>query len=452
MRVLEKTGVAIEHEGVLSRLADAGASVDFEQHIARLPERLIWEALEATPSQFTLTGRTGEHKLTLGDGATHFACQNAAFIEDIETGQLRDPTKDDTADFARLADALPNVELTFSTPSRDCAVPVLDVNDFEAMVANTTKPFLVTPYRGAESVRTYLEMAEIVMGDSQKAAQLITTGPGILSPLRRIGEHVEMLLAQAESGIPIAFTGQPIGGASGPVTIAGTMVVSVAETLSGIVVTQLYSPGTPVYYLGIPYAMDMRSGIAATGAPEHALVNAAAPQIARYYDLPCAVIINTDSRVHDAQAGYEKAFATMLALQARADLVWGIGGMGASLSYVQAVIDNEIVDYARRIADGIQVSVESLAVDVIDELGPGGDYLAHVHTKNHFKDELYQPILSNRQAYAGWEMAGRKDVGQRAKERTLEILETHQSTPLPEEITLELRRYVSNAERNLLDK
>jgi trimethylamine--corrinoid protein Co-methyltransferase len=413
---------------------------------------MIWEALEATPKQFTLSGRTGEHNLTLGDGATHFACQNAAFIEDIESGQFRDPTKGDTCDFARLADALPNVELVFSTPARDCGVPVLDVHDFEAMVANTTKPFLVTPYRGADSVRTYIEMAEIVMGDAKKAAQLITTGPGILSPLRRTHDHVEMLLAQAESDIPIAFTGQPIAGASGPVTLAGTMVVSVAETLSGIIVTQLFSPGTPVYYLGIPYAMDMRSGIAATGAPEHALVNAAAPQIARYYDLPCAVIINTDSRVQDAQAGYEKALGTILALQTRADLVWGVGGMGASLSYIQAVIDNEIVDYARRIAEGIQVSVESLAVDVIDELGPGGDFMSHVHTKNHFLEELYQPVLSNRQAYAGWEMAGKKDVRQRAKERTLEILDSHQSTPLPEEVTKELRRYVSSAERSRLDK
>ena len=452
IEVLETVGVRIQDQETLQLLRDAGARVDPDEKITKMPEYLVKEALMREPRQVNMAGRDGTHTLKLGSGKTYFANQDASFMEDRNTRQWRASTKNDVEKFAKLNDALKNVGLIVRPAARDISPEIMDLHEFEAVVHNTTKPFHLGPYRGADSIADFVKMASIVRGDEKALLDgpLFSVAACCTSPLSWDAWSLSVLKECAKHKSPVYVAGQPTLGGTGPVTLAGSLVVGTAEVLSGIVIAQLINRGAPVMYWDGAYPLDQRTGVSATGSAEHALINFVTPQVCRFLGIPSCVIALTDAYTFDAQAGYEKAFSFMSAILGRADIVWGIGGMGPCVSYTQAVIDDEIVEMGLRVARGIEVSEESLAVDVIKSVGPGKTFIGHKHTKEHHRKELVLPEVSNRFPRQLWESQGRAEIGSTALKRANELIETHHVDPVEKDVASQLRDFISRREKELL--
>jgi trimethylamine--corrinoid protein Co-methyltransferase len=234
-----------------------------------------------------------------------------------------------------------------------------------------------------------------------------------------------------------------ISGATGPVTLAGSLVLANAEALCGVAIAQLLEPGRPVVFnLGFSHTFDMKTVETLTGAPEGGLMGAAASEIAHFHGLPSASWMSTESKTPDAQAAYEKTLLGLLHALGGVNLIWGIGNLESTLTLCpeQAVIDDEIAAGILRAWRGIEVDEEKMAVPVIKELGQKADYLSNDHTLRHFRDELMLTNLLSRERWAVWEKAGRKDLLQRAEDRVREILKTPPAEHLSGSQREELKR------------
>ena len=235
-----------------------------------------------------------------------------------------------------------------------------------------------------------------------------------------------------------------MAGTTAPVTLAGTLVLLNAELLSGLVLAQAVSPGCPVIYGAVPAAADMRTMYFASGAVETALLNAAAAQLARHYRIPVYNTAGlTDSKIPDIQAGYEKVFGCVAAAMAGGNYIHDAAGMLEStltVSYEQYVIDNEIIGMLKRMLHGIDVTKETMAVDTICSVGPGGHFVAESHTLEHMRTEFYYPQLSNRQYYEDWMAGGGEDARHKARKIAKDILRHHQPEPLPTRVVRRINK------------
>jgi trimethylamine--corrinoid protein Co-methyltransferase len=271
------------------------------------------------------------------------------------------------------------------------------------------------------------------------------------SPLKFEGRYVEIALKLAKLGYPCHVESMPLGGATAPVTLAGCLVMTNAEILSGVCTVQLASPGTSTSVGYIMGNLDMKTGLWGQG-PEEGLLYAAAVEVARYYGFRVTVIgFNTASKMSGAQASYEKAMSTLLPVLAGADGVYGAGSLGGGMaaSFEELVLDDEICRAVLKAVQGIEVNDETLAVDVIDKVGPGGHFLAEKHTLNHFKNVLFFPELTDRHSYDAWKKAGGKSMVKRAREKAEEILKDHWPKPLDKDVQKEISEIIRRAEKEL---
>ncbi|MFQ5836172.1 MAG: trimethylamine methyltransferase family protein, partial [bacterium] len=250
----------------------------------------------------------------------------------------------------------------------------------------------------------------------------------------------------AEERIPVALSSAPMAGSTSPVTLAGTLALVNAEQLSGIVLTQLVSPGAPVLYGAIPSVADMSNMSFLCGAVELGVLNTAAAQLAQYYDIPFYAWAGlTESKIPDVQAGYEKATGALLVGLAGANYIHNAAGMldsTTTVAYEQYVIDNEIIGMVMRALKGIEVNEETLALEVIDKVGPGGNFLAEPHTVAHMRSEFFFPKVSDRSRREKWLAEGGKDGSQRAREIAINILATHRPLPIPGKVDKKIRSLV----------
>jgi trimethylamine--corrinoid protein Co-methyltransferase len=280
---------------------------------------------------------------------------------------------------------------------------------------------------------------------------MFTVSLGMISPFRFEANRVDVLIEMCRFGHPFQIYTIPSAGATSPVTLAGTLAVMVAELLAGLVLTQLVNPGVPVRLMGYAGTFDMKFGSFTFASPEKTLMAAALAQMLRFYGVPMAVHgATTRSNVLDAQAGYETGILNLFAALSGSDIV--IECTSASLedtstSYPeQAVIGNEICSFINRILQGVEVNPETLAVDVIREVGIGGEYLTHSHTMEHFKAENWDAQLGNRMARGKWEESGALDMRAKARKKLKKILATHQPQPLAPEVQRKLQKIVDGAE------
>jgi trimethylamine--corrinoid protein Co-methyltransferase len=241
----------------------------------------------------------------------------------------------------------------------------------------------------------------------------------------------------ARQGIPVVVPAEPLCGATAPITLAGNLVVQNVDSLAGVMLAQLANPGTPTIYGCISSITDLRDLKYLSGAVEMGLMNAAAAQMAQFYDLPIYVTAGmSDSKVNDAQAGYESAMTNLMVALAGGNVIHDAAGFlefCLTASYDKLVIDNEIIGMAMRALEGIQVNDETLAFDLIKEVGPGGHFVASRHTRRHMRSELYQPLHSDRQDRESWSHAGGKDARQRATDKARQILEEARRSCIPAE-------------------
>jgi len=444
LEVLERTGVEVFDREALELLRKAGALISDGNRV-RIPPHLVEEAIRTAPKRVTLANRNGERTLFLEDHKIYFGtgsdCPN---ILDSFTGERRRFTKEDVAKAALICDYLPNIDFVMSLGLvSDVPTSVSDRHQFEAMLLNTEKPIVFTAHDSA-GMTDILKMCEIVAGGKQE----LRTNPFVAlyaeptTPLRHTQNAVQKLLLAAERSIPVVYTPCPMAGATAPVTLAGALVVACADTLSGLVIAQLKQAGAPFIFGGVISTMDMRTTILPYGAPELHLMSAALTDIAHYYRLPMFSTAGcSDAKVLDQQAGIEAAISCLMAALSGANLIHDVGYLESAQtgSYDMIVMSDEIIGLVKQIIKGIEVTPETLAIDLIDKVGPGGHFLAEEHTVKHLHSEHWYPQYLDRWNFQRWADLGKLTLGDKINQKVKQILKEYRPEPLPPKIQKKIK-------------
>ncbi len=322
----------------------------------------------------------------------------------------------------------------------------------KAMMESSSKPIFFTAAGKEDLIRIH-EMASVVAGGKEvfREKPFLIHYSEPTAPLTHSFGAISKLLYCAENHIPICYTAGDILGGTTPVTLAGGIAQANAENLSGIVIHQLKSKGAPIISGFGLVPMDMRTTTFSYGAPDFRLTNSAFADLYHHYQLPMWSTVGSDTFCLDEQAGMEHAFGTLLAALDGANLIHDIGYLGQGLLGDPAaiVMCDEIISYVRRIINGFDINQNTLALDLIDKVGPGGNYLAETHTAKNFRGELWRPKFLNRDTHNGWEIKGRLTYRERITRKAKEILSTHKPEPLPDLVKIQLDNIAGGADIEL---
>lgn len=437
LSVLETSGIKFESDEALKILKDNGAEVDFDKKIAKFSPQMVDDAVKKAPSSVQLYDREGEPSALLGGNNVHFD-PGSSLIRFVESDgkTVRSSESKDLVQISRVNDALDNVHLqSTSVVCYDVPKPIGDSYRLYLCLKNSPKS-VITGAFSVPGVSHMREMLAAVRGshDQLREKPLAVFDICPSPPLKWTHISSQNIIDCARFGLPMETVSMPMPGAATPVTLAGSVVVHTAETLSGVVLAQCVNPGAPVIYGGAPVHFDMHYGTTPLSAVEATMVAAAYAQMGKYFGMPTHTYAAlSDSKVVDMQAGFETGISGVIAQLAGINMISGVGALDfvSSFSLEKLVIDHEICGMALRLQRGIDCSPESLAVDVINELGPGGVYLESEHTFKHFKTEPFIPsTVIDRRERGNWEAEGKKDIFQRAKERVKDIQENHTPAPL----------------------
>ena len=457
IEVLESVGMHCPSKKIAEIFDEAGASVDFREKRIRIPQHLVEESLKKAPSEIVFCGRNPENDILLEDSRVYFGMGGTPvpYIRDIDNGEMRRPTKKDMDEATRLGDALRNMKFIMTIAGAfDVPYQVEYLHEFESLFNNTEKPILYS-CPGAFTAKKVLEMASVIAGgpDELRRRPILTLYTETVSPLS-FSEVNENMIEFARAGIPVTNGPMPMCGASGPMTLAGTAVQSNAENLAALTLCQLVNPHAPVIYTCWVGIMDPRTSRFAYGAPEFALgTSVFNVAMGQYYDLPTYGFGGcSDSKLPDAQAGAEVMMNGMAAALSGVNLIHDCGYLaGGSIGSMEmAVICDEIVGMILRIVRGVEVDDETMAVDVIKEVGPGGHYMSQKHTLEHVRKELYIPTLFDRASEVAWLKAGRRDIRDVARAKCKDLLREHFPEPLSKDVQSKLRQIVNDAEGELV--
>ena len=448
LEILSRTGARLYDQAAIDLLVRAGASVS-DGNLVRVPHGLVEKAFTTVPKRVTLYDRNGRAALFLEEGNCYYGtgsdCLN---IIDHRTGERRKPVLQDIVEGMIVCDALPHVDFVMSM-----FLP-FDVNDMvsdryqmEAMLKHTTKPIVYVTNEFSGCVDA-VEMAEAVAGGAQ-ALKLRPLGAcyiNVTSGLRHNEEALQKLLFLAGKGLPALYIPVVDCGITGPVTPAAGMALVNAGVLIGLVLSQLVREGAPYIIPGWGgEGLDMRTMVSPYCPPDP---KGMAHALAHYYRLPMFGIGGcSESKLVDQQAAAEAALTLLAETLGGANLIHDLGYLESGLcgSLAQLVICNEIADWVEHLMSPIEISDETLALDLIDEIGPDGDFLGTDHTMKHFRERWY-PGVFERGNYDQWQSAGGKSLGERAAERVEKILAEHQPEPLPEEVARAVHAVVERAE------
>jgi len=456
MHVLAEVGIRFPLARALDALERGGCRVDRASQVARLPEAIVRAALQEAPEAPILAARDPRCDLVL-DGRRCYLSNDGCgvWVIDPETGERRPSTKQDVADSARFVDAVPQVSYYWGpvVTAEDVPLATRPLHEIEAIFANTTKHFQAVDVVGEQMTRRAVEMARVVAGGAEELRRrpIMSLIACPIDPLSNAAVSLEAALVAAEAGVPVGFLSLTLACASAPATMAGNLVVNLAVAVAGTVLLQLAYPGAPVFLAGAPSVMDLKTGGYTGGSPEDYLLAAAATQIAHHYGLA----MNMGSMASGAkepgwQAAVDDALSTLASVGAGAEMMSGCGLLDGSrtLSYAHLLMEAEIYGIVQKVAGGIEVSDETLALDVIKRVGPNGTYLAEKHTRAHM-GEIWRPGVWDRTPYDQWLREGKRGALENAQERAREILRTHAPEPLADDVRAELRRLVEAAAAEL---
>jgi trimethylamine--corrinoid protein Co-methyltransferase len=447
LRILEKIGLDFAYPPAREVLKKGGAKVD-GQHVY-FPSRLVEAQIKKAPHHFTLHARNPQNNVMIGGRNTVFSPgYGAPFVTDMVNGR-RNATLKDFENFVKLTAASTNQDILSGN--------VVEPNDIpyeirQARMLYTSLKYsdkcLMGSTMGKKGAEDSIEMASIVFGSRAHLAEkprLISILCS-LSPLKYDARMLEALMEYALAGQPQLISSLAIAGATGPSTLIGNLALQNAEILAGIVLTQLIREGTPVVFSGASSNAEMRSGALSIGSPEMAMNTAATAQMGRYYDLPVrsggAVC---DAKFPDAQAAYESMMSLLMARICGINFVLHTAGILESyncMSYEKFIIDDEMCGMVKRIKRGYEVNPDTLAFDVINEVGSGGHFLDKDHTFDHFRTEFYQPQLSNRDDFVTWQANGSPLSMETANKKYQTILENYEAPVLPADVDRDLQKFI----------
>jgi trimethylamine--corrinoid protein Co-methyltransferase len=451
LQILRRTGVRVFHDEALSLLRQTDALIT-DDNLVRFPAGLVEWAVGQAPSHITLSERDGAR------AAVHLAGRSVSFgpgsdcpnYLDPHDGRRRPFTVSDIVNCIHVVDALPQLDFVMSMgiPS-DLGTDSPYRRQFALMIQHTTKPivFVCDDRADCEAI---VSAASACSG----GIETLRLNPTILlyseptSPLQHSDTAIEKLLYMADQRLPVVHSPAPMMGATGPMTFAGALALGNAEILSGLVMHQLKRPQSPFVYGSGLHHMDMRTAIPVYGAPEIQLARVSVCDMGRFYGLPTwGYAGHSDSCIMDEQAAADAAYSVLVALLAAPNLVHDVGYLesGLTTSPEMIVLTAELISMMRRFMEGITVDTETLALDEIHEVGPGGNFLVRPHTRDHFR-EFWQPGLWERRRVREWARDGSKSLGDRLRERTVELMETHRPKPLPDAVLAEVEHILGEVE------
>jgi trimethylamine--corrinoid protein Co-methyltransferase len=457
LSLLEEVGVAIPSEKALKIFADAKADVDFDKKIVRIPSHLVADSLKQAPRRYTLCGRRPELDAKIGsEDGTYFYCSGEApKVVDLKTGERRQSIKSDVESMAKIADYLPIVSLVWPTVSAGDKGRTAPIHGVEACFNNTEKHVQTESVMDEISAKYAIEMASVVAGgrDKLRDRPIHSLLLCAIAPLAHDRGGIESALAFAEAGLPVGIMSMPTMGLTAPPYQASCLATGLAEVLSGCVLTQIAHPGTPNYISIVPAVIDPRSGNYFMGSSFAQIASAAVVQLAHSNGLPvtsCSSLGGSAWRLNNWQVGIENVYVHLLAIMAGADMSFGPSGMIEAVSLLdmrRILFDREILQAIDIITDGIEVSDNTLAFDMIREVGPGhrGMFLGQRRTAKELP-RLWPPsILFEKPKLQGEKY---RDPFEVAHEAIDWILKNHQPAPLPEEVRQELRQIVAAADQD----
>ena len=444
LEILEKTGVEVLHDKALQMLNEAGAKVDFKKRRVRFPGELVEEQVKNARKYFVMAARSPEKDVVLKPNCVYTRpISGPEFIMDHRTQEWRKVTTEDVREWAILNDGLEHINYLGAIYPCDAPLSLRDAYLAKILMENTEKHIQINACV-SRGVRCIADMGEIIMGSKKafKDRPLVSILVSVTSPLRFREDDVETLFICGERGIPVALDSGPISGGTGPVTLAGNIVQLNAEILAGNTILQIAHPGSPVIYNIRPTVMDMRTTVCALGYVENALAASIAVQLGRDKHGFITDVFGpvTDSKVVDEQAMMEKVHNTVIIALAGANLIAGAGelDLNNTVSFVQLVIDNEILGLMGRVIKGVNIDEGTLAKDTITRVGPGGHFLDTDHTLNYYKKEYYQYSLYNREARNVWVNAGSGTLKKNAQGIVRKLIKEHKPQPLDDGIRKEI--------------
>ena len=450
LECLYRTGVNVLNADARSLLAAAGANVDRVR--VRFPPHIIREAIASVPPSFALWGRDGLHQIRLSPGEVHFGPgPTCTYFVDPESGERRMACREDVAMTALLCDALDNIDYVMGLGLVGDVTPELaPVYEFAEMVANTSKPLLAWGY-SAESVADIYRIAVAVAGSEESLRQrpFFALFANCQQPLVHTDQDMANVLWAVENDVPIVYLGGATLGVTAPITGAGLLVVCLAEALSGLAIVQLKKRGAPVCLGGVPNSMDLLNCRPNYGAPEMSLYSSAMADIACHLGL---LFMGTagasEAKCLDLQAAIESTVQVVLSGLSGATLVHDVGFLDcAELGSLESLVMNdEIISMVRRILTGIEISDDTMMLDLIDEVGPGGEYISCLETAKRCRTEIWNPTLFDRKRWGAWRAAGAKTLNDSIKEKLWGILTTHKPTALPDGVPEKIEAILEQAE------
>lgn len=430
LKSLKEIGVLIRSKSVLKMLDESGADVDHVKSIVRIPEEMVNEALRKVPNELTLCGRDQKNDMTIPVAGPPFVATTGlgVYIRDMETGQKRDSTKKDIADFIRLADGLAPVDFVWTTLTAT-EVPQVSHSLHELWTAmqNTTKHVNGVSLQSASDAKMQVELGRIAAGGENELRKrpLFSVICCSIAPLSFEAGIVEGMVELVKAGVPIMSMSMSLPGGSSPITMAGTITNANTENLASLVITQFAAPGAPHIYCSSSAPISMKTGVINYMATEQSLISAGLGQMARRYRMPSMV---GDWGINDKETpgvphSFSEIMGVALSTMSNTDLVSGIGGLDAvkGAAFDQAVIEAYIWEHVRAFMRNFKISPETIALDVVKQVGHGNTFLMHPHTARNFKKELFfrdDKILS-------WERTYSDSMIPEAREIAKKILKEH---------------------------
>ena len=453
LEILERTGVVVHDEEALRLLIDGGAYIDGNR--VRIPAHMVEAAIASAPSKITFCDVDGGRKLHLFSNNVYYGLGTdlPGFI-DPYTGEIRETVMQDVENVAKVAEVSDGIDFVANSGlASDAEQSVVDLYHLKTVRTYCHKPNWITATNYG-NMKALIDMAAVSAGGYDELRRSPTIGyyGEPISPLVNSKEALQKLLLCAEYGIPSTWASGVIAGGTGPVTLAGTIALGNAEGLSGLVIHQLKAPGAPFILGLVGSAMDMKTSISSYGGPELPMIHAVLGQLGRFYGLPSYGTAGcSDSNAIDAQAGYESAFSNLMAALGGTNLVHDVAYLGAGLigSLETILLNSDIIGAVKRTLQGITVNEETLCLDLIDKVGPGGEYMTQPHTFKHYREEAFYPEYMNRKQHQVWKQSGGEDLHAVLNKKVREIIEADTKPILPDHVLAQYNEIIKRREEEV---
>jgi len=454
--VLEEVGVTFPSDKALKIFAEAGANVDFDNQLVKIPADLLDKYLATSPRTYTMAGVRPDLDVHVGSGeGTYFYCSGEApKIVDFETGERRLSVKKDIGNHARIADYLPIISLLWPSVSASDKGVTSPLHGLEACFNNTEKHVESESVMDEVSARYAVEMAVAIAGSAEKLRErpILSQLLCCIAPLAQDKGGIEAAMVFAENGIPVGFMSMPTLGLTAPPYPAGSLTLAMAETLSGIMLTQIINPGVGNYISVNPGIIDPRTGVYFMGSNIAQITNVGGVQMSHSNGIPvlaCHSFGGSQYELGNWQAGYENLYSHFLAVMAGADMSFGPSGMYEAVSVLdhpRILFDRELLRVIDEVTDGMDVNAKTLSFDMIKDIGQHGSYISQKETIKAYRSIWPKESI----LYENGKAEGRKwrDPVGVAREAISWILENHSPEPLPADVKQEVRRIVAAADQD----